>query len=66
MFPPPQFHMYTLQAISERVSGYEHFAANAKLRQVLAKQGGVKTQADMVAGRLAELKGTQPPERLKR
>ena len=48
------------------MSGYEHYAAGARVRQNLGSSGGVAPSADAVETRLAELKGLQPPEKLKR
>ena len=59
-------HDFGEEAISKRVSGYEHFAAGARMREKLGASGGVKVASDAVATRLAELKGLQPPEALKR
>ena len=53
------------QALSDRQAGYERFANQAHVRNMLAAQGGFKAQTDFVAGRLAELKGQQPPAETK-
>jgi len=48
---------YTEQAVSERIAGYEKITSAAQLRQMLAGQGGTPAQTDVIAARLAELKG---------
>ena len=45
------------QAMSQRLEGYERVNSQAQLRQILSAQGGVRAQGDIVAMRLAELKG---------
>lgn len=55
------------QRLAERLDGYEHFTAGARLRQLLAAQGGIRNQEDAVGNRLAELKGLQgAPDQLLR
>jgi chromosome segregation ATPase len=63
----PVTEKFSEQAVSDRVSGYEKYAGQAQIRQMLMSQGGVSSQGDIVAQRLAELKGqsTTPDKALK-
>ena len=49
--------------MSSRLNGYEKAASQARVRQLLAAQGGVLAMSDVIGNRLSELKGNpQGPE----
>ena len=50
------------QALRERMEGYDRVSSNARLRQLLAVQGGIDSRSNFIANRLAELRGQQPVE----
>ena len=54
-------HVFS-QEMSTRLGGYDHFSSQARLRQLLSANGGIQGRADIIGGRLAELKGLPPPE----
>jgi hypothetical protein len=62
----PAERVFGVGTIADRVAGYAQLSANSTLRKQIQARSGAAHGGDVVAGRIAELKGEKPPASLRR